>query len=270
MSENSLEGERARDEFHKVANDTYKRLCADDGRMDKKQLRAYLDHMDEHTVKIGLKGRKHTDEYHEMVWECIKGYKPDNERRTQSELNFIFKYICPEMKPHDRFYLLSAKCAIQDEEFKEIINYRSEEAGSDPRIEAESIRLIKIYRPLRALIQMYELQFDSKEEESYFYLKQNNDDDFMTLNDAFNNSDQDGDGRLNRYEFEAFYRLLIQSLKNSQEVVREVEISEHFYNNYYAGCNEYEPSAEGVSFEEFQRIEAEVRFQNYSGNERHW
>ena len=59
----------------------------------------------------------------------------------------------------------------------------------------------------------------------------------MTLNDAFNNADQDGDGRLNRQEFEAFYSLLIQSLKKSQEVVSEVEISEHFYNNYYAGCN---------------------------------
>ena len=73
----------------------------------------------------------------------------------------------------------------------------------------------------------------------------------MTLKDAFNNADQDGDGRLNRREFEAFYSLLIQSLKRSNGFAGELDINEHFYNNYYAGCNEYEPSTEGVSFEEF-------------------
>ena len=139
---------------------------------------------------------------------------------------------------------------MQDEEFKEdFVDHHSEVADRDPRIRAEEIRLIKIYRPLRALIQMYLLQFETEVEKSYFYLKQSN--NGMTLRDAFNHADQDGSGRLNRHEFEAFYSLLGQRLYTSRDIYARFDINEHFYNNYYAGCNAYEPSAQGVSFEEF-------------------
>ena len=82
MLEESPEGDRVRAEFDEVANGSYKRLCAEDGRMDKNQLKAYIDYVNEQMIKKGLKAREHTDEYHDMIWECCKGYNPDNERRT--------------------------------------------------------------------------------------------------------------------------------------------------------------------------------------------
>ena len=71
--------------------------------MDGKQFRAVLDYMNEHSRKQGLKAREQTDEYHDMVWECCKGYRPENERRTKDELLFILRYVCPDKHPMDRF-----------------------------------------------------------------------------------------------------------------------------------------------------------------------
>ena len=93
---------------------------------------------------------------------------------------------------------------------------------------------------------MYRLQFNSQDEKNYFYLKKDN--DGLTLKDAFDNADQDRDGRLVQHEFKAFYSFLIERLYTESEVTR---IGEHFYMNYYKGCNEYEPSTVGVSFAEF-------------------
>ena len=90
-------------------SDCFDRFSSEDGRMDGKQFRAYLDHANEHSKAQGLKGREHTDEYHDMVWECCKRYRPENERRTKSELSFIFRYVCPEKHPMDRFEALRAR-----------------------------------------------------------------------------------------------------------------------------------------------------------------
>ena len=235
------EGKRAREEFATTVKSAFKQFSSDDGCMDRMQLRAYLDHMNEQAKKQGCKAREHTDEYHDMIWECVKGYKPGSERLTQGELMFIFTYVCPEATPGDRFEASSEKKAIQAaEEVKEKHEYRSELSNKDPRIEAESIRLIEIYRPLRAILQICGLEFDSAEDRSHFYLRKNN--NGINLRDAFNNADQDCDGRLNRDEFEAFYSFLIQNRKRSQWIESEQEIPERFFNRYYKGCNEYEPS----------------------------
>ena len=202
-----------------------------------------------------------------MVWGCFKRYKPKNERISKSDILFIFRYVCPEKHPMQKFAALRARCARTEEESKGKIIHGTALDYTDPRMDAEANRLIKIYRKLRAIIKMYSLEVRSQDEKIHFYLKRNG--KGPNLRQAFKNADQDGDGRLNRPEFEAFYGYLINSLKKSQEFVGGCNICEHFYNAYYAGCNAYEPSAEGFSWEEYQRIETEVRY-NYNENERVW
>ena len=89
------------------------------------------------------------------------------------EIHFILHYVCPEKDPLVKFAALRARMARTEEEGKGKIIHGTALGYTDPRMDAEANRLIKIYRRLRDLIRMYSLEVRSQDEKIHFYLKRN-------------------------------------------------------------------------------------------------
>ena len=86
-------GKAARDDFERSCKENFKRANTTcDGRLDREQLKNYLELLNEIAVRKGLKRKADSEEYYDMVYSRYNGYNHAIEGVSKDELHFLSKF----------------------------------------------------------------------------------------------------------------------------------------------------------------------------------
>ena len=80
---------------------------------------------------------------------------------------------------------------------------------------------------------------------------------------VFKAADLDGDGRLNRGEYERFYSSWIQRFVGNIPNLGQPENGDEFYERHYELLNQYDTSTEGIDWYDFVLISHEIKSQDF-------